>query len=65
MFPKSTTPVRYHGYPRIGYFVRANENVNAALYHFPGDFIAGDPFDLWLTADEAQDAQAILESLEE
>ena len=69
-FPQQTAEIRLaDGFPRIGYLTEHREpaeNFDAddlALYSFPGDFIAGEGFELWLTAYQATDAEAILEEL--
>ena len=63
-FPKRTAEIQYRGFPHRGYLTEhRNASNGLALYYFPGDFVAGDAFELWLTAIEANNAPAILEHL--
>lgn len=62
-FPKRTATIYMHGFPREGLLcedhIRAEDG--EALYYFPGDFIVGDGFELWLDAATASDSETLQE----
>lgn len=59
--PKSTVPVKdARGFVRIGTFIR-DEGECSYLYYFPGDFVAGDGFELVLSAKDAKDRHTMRE----
>lgn len=60
-FPKKTAVVKVHGFPRWGELVEVG--AGEALYYFPGDPVAGDGFEAWLTPEEAKDKSLLIEAL--
>lgn len=63
-WPAETPEMRLgDGYPRVGQYVKEGADGEEALYYFPGDFIVGDGFELWLTWEQTQSAEALLGAL--
>lgn len=60
-FPEDTATVwDPRGFPHVGHLTDQRDEQNGtALYYFPGDFIAGDGFELWLDPVTAADAELL------
>jgi hypothetical protein len=59
-FPEDTAEIRdKRGFPHVGHLVPGHETDGTALYYFPGDFIAGDGFELWLDPITASDPELL------
>lgn len=61
-FPSETPTVVVGEFLRRGLLYRVEYDMG--LYYFPGDYIAGDSFEAWLSLYEVADTKSLAEALQ-